>query len=354
MVLKLVQGAGCAGRPAEAGRPSSRPMSGGSRCGLTGRCAAALEEGRMIERRMGLHQIHDHTQYLRFLHEHPQEIEALFHELLIGVTSFFRDPGEWERLRHEVLPALVTQRAPGGALRAWVPGCSTGEEAYSLAIVFREMLDPIKTLRNINVQIFATDLDRRAIEKARLGIYPENIAADVSPERLRPCLVRDDRGSRVSKDIRESVVFAPQNVLVDPPFTKVDILSCRNLLIYLSAEVQRRLIPLFHYCLNPGGALFLGSAETVGGFGARGPALRAVTRVHQGAARGRTRGHRAGPPGRHQRRHPAREPDRPEAGRAQGAGRHGDHRDRRARETTRGGAPAAGGPLPRPPDARAD
>jgi two-component system CheB/CheR fusion protein len=221
---------------------------------------------RRIERRMGLHQIHDHTHYLRYLREHPQEVEILFNELLIGVTSFFRDPGEWERLRHEILPGLVTQRASGAVLRAWVPGCSTGEEAYSLAIVFREVLEPIKTLRNVTVQIFATDLDRRAIEKARLGIYPENIAADVSPERLRRFFVRDDRGYRVSKDIRETVVFAPQNLLTDPPFTKVDVVSCRNLLIYLSSEVQKRLIPLFHYCLSPGGALFLGTAETVGGF----------------------------------------------------------------------------------------
>jgi two-component system CheB/CheR fusion protein len=221
---------------------------------------------RRIERRMALHQIHDHDQYLRFLREHPQELEILFNELLIGVTSFFRDPGEWERLRHDILPGLFTLRAPGGVLRVWAPGCSTGEEAYSLAMVFHEVLDPIKTLRKVSVQIFATDLDRSAIEKARLGVYPENIAADVSPERLRRFFVRDDRGYRVNKDIRETVVFAPQNVLTDPPFTKVDVVSCRNLLIYLSGEVQKRLIPLFHYCLNPGGALFLGTAETIGGF----------------------------------------------------------------------------------------
>ncbi|HEX3763746.1 MAG TPA: chemotaxis protein CheB, partial [Kofleriaceae bacterium] len=221
---------------------------------------------RRIERRMGLHQIHDHGHYLRFLREHPQEIEILFNELLIGVTSFFRDPGEWDRLRHEILPALVTLRASGNVMRAWVPGCSTGEEAYSLAIVFREVIDPIKTLRNTSVQVFATDLDRRAIERARLGIYPENIAADVSPDRLRRFFIRDDRGYRVSKDIRETVVFAPQNVLIDPPFTKVDVLVCRNLLIYLTGEVQKRLIPLFHYCLNPGGVLLLGTAETIGSF----------------------------------------------------------------------------------------
>ena len=221
---------------------------------------------RRIERRMGLHQLRDHAQYLRLLHEQPHEIEALFNELLIGVTSFFRDPAEWERLRHEIVPALVMQWTAGGVVRAWVPGCSTGEEAYSLAIVFREAFEPVKTLRSVSVQIFATDLDRQAIEKARVGLYPENIAADVSPEQLRRFFVHDERGYRVSNDIREMVVFAPQNALVDPPFTKVDVVSCRNLMIYLSADVQKRLIPLFHYCLNPGGVLFLGSAETVGSF----------------------------------------------------------------------------------------
>ncbi|HEX5058897.1 MAG TPA: protein-glutamate O-methyltransferase CheR, partial [Kofleriaceae bacterium] len=200
------------------------------------------------------------------MRENSRELELLFEELLIGVTSFFRDPGEWERLRQEVLPTLVNARASTGLLRAWVAGCSTGEEAYSLAILFKEAIETIRPHKNIAVQIFATDLDREAIEKARVGLYPENVAADVSPERLRRFFVREDRGYRVSKDIRESVVFAPQNVIMDPPFTKVDIVACRNLLIYLSAEVQRKLIPLFHYCLNPGGVLFLGTAETVGSF----------------------------------------------------------------------------------------
>ena len=221
---------------------------------------------RRIERRMGLHQISTFSEYLRYLRENTRELELLFQELLIGVTSFFRDPGEWERLRAEVLPGLVTARASAGVLRAWVPGCSTGEEAYSLAILFREAIEPFRSQKQITVQVFATDLDREAIEKARLGLYPENIAADVSPERLRRFFVREERGYRVSKEIRESVVFAPQNVIMDPPFTKVDVVSCRNLLIYLAAEVQRKLIPLFHYCLNPGGVLFLGTAETVGAF----------------------------------------------------------------------------------------
>jgi two-component system CheB/CheR fusion protein len=221
---------------------------------------------RRIERRMGLHQIDGFPSYLRLLRENPRELELLFEELLIGVTSFFRDPGEWERLRQDVLPALVSSRAAGGVIRAWVPGCSTGEEAYSLAMILKEALEPIKSLRNVQIQIFATDLDRNAIERARIGLYPENIAADVSPERLRRFFVHEERGYRVSKDVRETVVFAPQNVIMDPPFTKVDILSCRNLLIYLSSDVQKKLIPLFHYCVNPGGVLFLGTAETVGTF----------------------------------------------------------------------------------------
>jgi len=220
---------------------------------------------RRIERRMGLHQIGSVGDYLRYIRENGRELEVLFQELLVGVTSFFRDPSEWERLSQDVLPALVGARASSGLLRAWVSGCSTGEEAYSLAILFKEAIEPLRH-KNIAVQIFATDLDREAIERARIGLFSENIAADVSPERLRRFFVREERGYRVSKEVRESVVFAPQNVIMDPPFTKVDIVSCRNLMIYLSADVQRKLIPLFHLCLNPSGVLFLGTAETVGSF----------------------------------------------------------------------------------------
>jgi two-component system CheB/CheR fusion protein len=226
---------------------------------------------RRIERRMGLHQIDSIAHYVRFLRENPREIDLLFKELLIGVTSFFptRRPGH---LKAEVVPALLASRSSGGVLRAWVPGCSTGEEAYSLAMVFKEAVEPIAAVRNVALQIFATDLDRDAIEKARQGVYPDNIAADVSPERLRRFFVQEERGYRVGKEIREMVVFAPQNIIMDPPFTKLDLLSCRNLLIYLSSELQKKLIPLFHYSLNPGGVLFLGSAETVGGFTTSSPA----------------------------------------------------------------------------------
>jgi two-component system CheB/CheR fusion protein len=238
---------------------------------------------RRIERRMGLHQIDTLGNYVRFLHDNPVEIDLLFKELLIGVTSFFRDPAEWEKLRREVMPVLVAARPPNGVLRAWVPGCSTGEEAYSLAMVFREALEPFKGRMNISLQIFATDLDREAIEKARQGVYPENITADLSPERLRRFFIREERGYRVTTEIREAVVFAQQNLVMDPPFTKVDLLVCRNLLIYLSSEVQKKLIPLFRYCLNPGGILFLGSAETIGMFGGLFTPLDGKTRIYRRA-----------------------------------------------------------------------
>jgi two-component system CheB/CheR fusion protein len=221
---------------------------------------------RRIERRMGLHQVDRITDYVRFLQGNPQEVELLFRELLIGVTSFFRDLEAWKQLKREVLPALLTDREPGRALRAWVPACASGEEAYSLAILFRETQGEIPTAQGTTLQIFATDLDQDAIAKAREGFYPPNIAADVSPERLDRFFVKTDGGFRVAPFIRQMVVFAPQNLVMDPPFTKLDLLSCRNLLIYLSPELQKSLLPLLHYSLNPGGFLFLGNAETVGDF----------------------------------------------------------------------------------------
>ncbi len=222
---------------------------------------------RRIERRMGIHQIDKIAHYARFLQENPMEIALLFKELLIGVTNFFRDSSAWEHLKEHVLPAPMADRPDGCSLRAWVPGCSTGEDAYSLAMVFKETMDHIRPKGKYTLQIFATDLDKDAIDKARQGIYPANIAADVSPERLKRFFVREESGNyRVSKDIREMVVLAPQNIIMDPPFTKLDILICRNLLIYLLPELQKKLLPLFHYSLNPGGVLFLGSAETAAGF----------------------------------------------------------------------------------------
>jgi two-component system CheB/CheR fusion protein len=221
---------------------------------------------RRIERRMGLHQISKIAGYVRFLQENPREVELLFHDLLIGVTSFFRDPEAWEQLKAEVLPALLAGGASNQALRAWIPACATGEEAYSLAILFKETLEKLKPAKNITLQIFATDLDQLAIEKAREGVFPANIVADVSAKRLDRFFVKVERGYQAAKSIRETVIFAPQNIIMDPPFTKLDLVCCRNLLIYLTPELQQKLLPLFHYSLNPGGILFLGNAETVGAF----------------------------------------------------------------------------------------
>jgi two-component system CheB/CheR fusion protein len=222
---------------------------------------------RRVERRMGLHKIGQIAHYVRYLRDNPDEAQLLFRELLIGVTSFFRDPAVWKALETEVLPAMLARCASNTVLRVWVAACSTGEEAYSLGIVFKEAIERCSPSRNVSIQIFATDLDGSAIDKARAGVYPAGIAADVSPERLRRFFVQEDRGYRVRKEIRDLVVFATQNLLQDPPFTKLDLLTCRNLLIYLTAEVQQKLVPLFHYSLKPDGVLMLGSAETVGASG---------------------------------------------------------------------------------------
>ncbi len=221
---------------------------------------------RRVERRMGIHQVGKISGYVRYLQENPQELGILFKELLIGVTNFFRDKTAWEQMAAKAIPMLLKDRPAGSTLRAWVAGCSTGEEAYSLAITFKETLKRLKYTDNISLQIYATDLDKDAIDKARLGLFPENIIADVSPARLTRFFVKEEGGYRVNKEIRSMVVFAPQNLIMDPPFTKLDILCCRNLLIYLTPELQKKLFPLFHYSLNPGGILFLGSAESIGNF----------------------------------------------------------------------------------------
>jgi two-component system CheB/CheR fusion protein len=218
---------------------------------------------RRIERRMTIHQITRIGSYVRYLQENPQEIEILFKELLIGVTSFFRDPEAWEYLIKEGIPNLVAAHPSGGTLRAWSAGCSSGEEAYTLAIAFKVAMNQVQPHENYALQIFATDLDKDAIDKARQGFYPLTIAADISAEHLQRFFIKEENGYRVSKEIRDVVTFAKQNIIMDPPFTKLNILICRNLLIYLTPELQKKLMPLFHYSLSPGGILFLGSAETI-------------------------------------------------------------------------------------------
>lgn len=217
---------------------------------------------RRIERRMSQLDIADTETYARYIGDSPAEIQALFRELLINVTSFFRDPEAFNVLKREILPQICDDKAEGYVFRVWIPGCASGEEAYSIAMVLREFIDEAR--QDLRVQIYATDLDDDAIAVARAGSYPPNIAQDVSTERLRRFFVKDDTGYHIRKSIREMVVFAVQNVIKDPPFTKLDLLSCRNLMIYLGPELQNRLIPSFHYALKPGGILFLSPSESIG------------------------------------------------------------------------------------------
>lgn len=223
---------------------------------------------RRTERRMAVHQIDAIDDYVRYLRDNPAELDLLFKELLIGVTNFFRDPEVWEYLRTEAIPTLLSHYPNGHALRAWVPACSTGEEAYSLAMVFKDVLMQLKPEARFTLQIYATDLDPDAIDTARKGLYPASIEADVSAERLARYFTPEGGGGyRINKEIRDLVVFATQNIISDPPFTKLDILTCRNLLIYFDATIQKKLFPLFYYTLNRNGLLVLGNAESVGNFG---------------------------------------------------------------------------------------
>ncbi len=217
---------------------------------------------RRVERRMNISQLDNLPSYIRLLQEDPAEIDNLFKELLIGVTTFFRDPESFEKLK-KVMLELVKSKPDNGQIRIWVPGCSTGEEAYSVAIILRECMNEAK--KNFNVQIFATDIDSNAIEKARIGSF-SGIASDVGKERLNRFFTSEGNLFHIRKEIREMLVFAPQSVIKDPPFTKLDLISCRNLLIYLNGGLQKKVIPLFHYSLLPNGILFLGSSETISGF----------------------------------------------------------------------------------------
>jgi len=223
--------------------------------------------GRRIERRMAIHQVDRLDDYVRYLQRNTVEVEALFSDLLIGVTSFFRDPEAFEALRTQGIPKLFEGKKTGETVRVWVPGCSTGEEAYSIAILLQEQMEVRK--QNFKLQVFATDIDKRSLEQARSGVYPVSIAADLSPERLEYFFTQELSSAtyRISKGIRDILVFSEQDVIKDPPFSKLDMISCRNLMIYLGAELQQKMLPLFHYALLPDGLLFLGTSESVGDFG---------------------------------------------------------------------------------------
>ncbi|PTN36341.1 chemotaxis protein CheB [Desulfonatronum sp. SC1] len=224
---------------------------------------------RRIERRMAVQQIESMDDYVKFIRATPTETEALFRDMLIGVTSFFRDPAAFKALQELVVPKLFAGRSAGATIRVWVPGCSTGEEAYSLAILLREHLEEQR--KSFKLQVFATDIDSQAVAVARTGIYPASIGTDITPERLARFFTPepgDAEGNppayRIRKNIRDLLIISEQNVTRDPPFSKLDLISCRNLMIYMGSELQKKLIPLFHYALNPGGFLFLGTSETVG------------------------------------------------------------------------------------------
>lgn len=217
---------------------------------------------RRVNRRMSLNQVEDYATYVRFLRENPKEAEFLFRELLIGVTHFFRDSESYETLKKNILPGVFANLPEDSNFRVWIPGCSTGEEVYSLAMVFRECLDT--TSKRINLQLFGTDIDPYAVDKARKGVFPESIVADVNPERLKRFFTREHDAYSIRKDIRDCIVFSVQDILKDPPFSRLNLLCCRNLLIYLDGTAQKKLLPLFHYTLVPGGILVLGSSETIG------------------------------------------------------------------------------------------
>jgi len=219
---------------------------------------------RRIARRMAVHRLEKLDDYVALLERNTTEVEALYREVLINVTSFFRDPEMFKALKHKLLPDIVSRLSPESPIRIWVAGCATGEEAYSLAIAVLEFLRE----RNLNVplQVFATDISEGALEKARAAVYLENIALDVSPQRLRQFFIKHEGGYQVNKNVRDLCVFARQNVAKDPPFSKMDLISCRNVLIYLDVPLQKRIIPMFHYALKERGVLLLGSSESIGSF----------------------------------------------------------------------------------------
>ncbi len=221
---------------------------------------------RRIKRRMAVQQIETIEGYVKYLQQTSAEVEALFRDLLIGVTNFFRDPEAFKVLEEEVIPKLFAGKPAGSVIRIWSAGCSTGEEAYSLAMLSQERLETLR--QDYKIQVFATDIDSQAIVVARTGLYPASIAADITPERLARFFSFENEGGayRIHKGIRDMLIFSEQDLIKDPPFSKLDMISCRNLLIYLGADLQKKLLPLFHYALNPAGALFLGTSETVGEF----------------------------------------------------------------------------------------
>jgi len=234
---------------------------------------------RRIQRRIALHQLQDTKSYITFLQNNEQEVQRLFSDLTIKVTSFFRNPEAFETLKEKAIRPMVESKPDKSTIRIWVVGCDTGEEAYSLAILFSEVIEELH--KSITLQIFASDIDQNSIETARNAIYPENIISNVSRERLDKYFNHHESTYQVRKNIREMVVFAEQNLIKDPPFSKIDLISCRNLLIYLNSSIQKKIIPLFHYVLNPKGVLFIGVSESIGDFTNNFTTIHSKYRIYQ-------------------------------------------------------------------------
>ncbi len=242
---------------------------------------------RRIERRMALASIGigDVDRYLEILRNDPSELDLLAKDLLINVTSFFRDPQVFDFLATKIVPDLVRSQPPDHTIRLWVAGCSTGEEAYSLVMLFREQITLAQM--NVKLQVFASDVDPDAVARARDGLYPATIEADVSPERLARYFSKEEGGYRVSPELRDAVVFTVQDLLSDPPFSRLDLVSCRNLLIYLAPEAQAKVISLFHFALRDRGLLLLGSSETIGSLGDRFEVISKPERIYRHIGRSR-------------------------------------------------------------------
>ena len=217
---------------------------------------------RRIKRRMAMRQLNNVQDYLRVLREDPDELSELAKDMLISVTSFFREPEAFERLGEKVIRPLIMAKTVDDPLRVWVPGCATGKEVYSIVMLAQEELAQMGKV--CRLQVFASDIDENALRSARAGAYPESIAADVSQERLERFFSKKGETFQVNESLRKNIVFTHQNVFSDPPFSKLDLISCRNLLIYLEPEAQRRIIALMAFALRPGGYVFLGKSDSIG------------------------------------------------------------------------------------------
>jgi two-component system CheB/CheR fusion protein len=231
---------------------------------------------------MTVHQITKLEDYVKYVQQMPKEIDLLFHDLLIGVTNFFRDPEAFAALKQVITSALLNNKPADSDIRIWVCGCCTGEEAYSIAILLQEKPDQMPN-KNFKVQVFASDIDKLAVEQARQGVFPQSIESDVTPEYLARyfSLNTETKTYRISEKIRKMLIFSEQNVVRDPPFSKLDLISCRNLMIYMEPFLQAKILSLFHYALNPDGLLFLGSSESLGEMGSSFTTLNNKQKLYQ-------------------------------------------------------------------------